>query len=126
MALAGILAAAKDELICDLAETYGIFDMQALPVSRLAVLACGLRQNSRVFQKLMGYKAPLDMIIQAMMLDRLNVLTWLNTADAVKGKNRPEAIAPSLMGLDQSKDKDKAMVFATPEDFMAAWNSGDN
>jgi hypothetical protein len=66
------------------------------------------------------------MIIQAMMLDRLNVLTWLNTADAVKGKNRPEAIAPSLMGLDQSKDKDKAMVFATPEDFMAAWNSGDS
>ena len=41
-----MMALDREALLCDLAETYGIYDVRALPVSTLAVLASGLRENS--------------------------------------------------------------------------------
>ena len=41
-----MMAADEDALACDIAETYGIYDMRALPAGRLAVLAVGLREDS--------------------------------------------------------------------------------
>ena len=38
----------EDDLICDMAEVYHIYDMRALPLRKLAVLACGLSADSRV------------------------------------------------------------------------------
>lgn len=44
---------AEDEhaLICDLAETYGIYDYHKLPARTVAILATGLREDSRIFMK---------------------------------------------------------------------------
>ena len=42
MALAGMIALDQNALICDFAETYGIYNYRALPVSLLATLAVGL------------------------------------------------------------------------------------
>lgn len=47
-----MIATDQDALICDMAETYGIFDLQALPVATLATLAVGLRENSRILELL--------------------------------------------------------------------------
>lgn len=43
-----MMAADEDALACDFAETYGILDMRQLPAGKLATLAAGLRENSRI------------------------------------------------------------------------------
>ena len=50
MVLARMIATDEDAMICDLAETYHVFDYRALPVKLLAVLCSGLRSDSRVRQ----------------------------------------------------------------------------
>lgn len=49
-----MLSADRDALICDMAETYHIYDVRALPVKMLATLACGLRDDSRIKLKITG------------------------------------------------------------------------
>ena len=46
----------ESALICDFAETYHILDYRALPLKLAAVLACGLRDDSRIKMKLAGMK----------------------------------------------------------------------
>ena len=48
MILADMVTEYPDELTCDMAETYGIFDIKRVPVRLLATLAVGLRDDSRV------------------------------------------------------------------------------
>lgn len=48
MTLAVMLSTDREAVICDMAETYGVFDYKTLPVPLLATLACGLRDNSRI------------------------------------------------------------------------------
>ena len=38
----------KEALECDLAETYGIYDINTLPISKIAIFAKGLREKSRI------------------------------------------------------------------------------
>ena len=54
-------------MICDLAETYGVFDYRALPLPTVATLVSGLRENSRIHAKKHGLKAGFDtvMIVRA-------------------------------------------------------------
>lgn len=122
MALAGMWSAAKDELICDFAETYHIYDLRALPVRTLAVLACGLGRNSRVWAKTQGFDARWSEIVLAMCADRLAVLAWQNTEDGHKGENYPTMLTPALLGMSDQSDEPTYEVFDTGDDFMAAWN----
>ena len=105
----------KDALICDLAETYHVYDYKALPVSLVASLVVGLRDDSRIKMKLSGAKAPAEIILLASIIDRLSVLVWMQTKDAQKGRNRPK----SLMSLLFPKET-KATVYKTGEDFEKA------
>jgi len=41
----------ENALICDFAETYHIYDYRQLPPTRVAVFACGLRDDSRIKMK---------------------------------------------------------------------------
>lgn len=124
MALAGILSVARDELICDMAETYHIYDLQALPVRTLAVLACGLGQNSRVWAKVNGFNAKWSDIVLAMCADRLAILTWFQTEDGAKGRNRPEMLTTQLMNRPGQSDKKKHyQTYNSGADFLAAWEA---
>ena len=122
MALAGMWSAAKDELICDMAEIYGIYDLRALPVRTLAVLACGLGQNSRVWMKTNGYSAKWSDIVLAMCADRLAILAWFQTEDGHKGENRPQMLTPQLLGMSDQSEK-RYETYDSGEDFVAAWNA---
>lgn len=82
-------------LVCDMAETYSIYNWRALPLSTAALLACGLRENSRIMRKLSGSRYPDEILMQALILDRLNTLIWFQTADGQKGRNRPESVLRS-------------------------------
>lgn len=64
MNLAGMIALDEGALICDMAETYHIYDMRALPAETLATLACGLREDSRIKMKRAGLKyVPLEVLL---------------------------------------------------------------
>ena len=110
-----MIQADEDALICDLAETYQIYDYKQLPPSRVAVFACGLKDESRIKMKLSGQKVPLDTLLLAGISDRLSVLVWGQTKDGQKGRNRPAMLVEALMEKG-SKDTD-VIVFDSGEDF---------
>ena len=60
-----MLAADRNAVICDLAETYGILDYKALPVPLLATLCSGLRETSRIKLRLSGMSVPSDVMLLA-------------------------------------------------------------
>ena len=112
-----MIATDEEALICDLAETYGIFDYRALPVKLVATLSVGLRENSRIRMKLNGAKIRTDTTLLAYIADKLSWLVWANTEDAQNGLNHPKSILSMLTG--EMKDED-ALAFDTAEDFEEA------
>ena len=118
----------EDELICDFAETYHIYNYKSLPVNLAATLAVGLRDNSRIKMKLTGSKGTFEEHILTMIYDVANIIKYYQTQDALEGVNQPELLAPKLFDKDY-KPKEKAndneyMSFSSPEDFKRAWNNG--
>lgn len=107
----------EDALICDLAETYRIYDYRALPVRILATLCCGLRDDSRIKMKLSGTKVPMNIILLASAVDKLSFLAWSRTKDAENNMNRPASIVGILTGNTEEKD---IMSFETAEEFETA------
>lgn len=92
--------------------------MEALPVSTLAALSCGLPAHSRSMRKVTGEKLTLEQTLLAAILDRLSVLCWLNSDDARRGRNRPKSILSELM--KEENDEDKPQTFADGASLMAA------
>ena len=76
-----MIAADEDALICDLAETYGIFNMEGLPVELVAVLSCGLRDNSRIKMIMADMTVDPETLLSAATVDRLTTLIWQRTKD---------------------------------------------
>ena len=107
----------EDDLICDMAEVYHIYDMRALPLRTLAVLACGLSADSRVNKSKNKVKLSLGDTLLCLIADKLSQLVWLQTKDGVKGTNRPESI---LGKLNDEKPKVEEYGYATPAEFEAA------
>ena len=93
MILAGMMREDKNSWICDMAETYNIYDYRRVPVKTLGILSAGLRETSRIRQKLEGIKADPDTIIMAKIFDVVNTLLWTKTKDAEKGRNQPKSFA---------------------------------
>lgn len=106
----------EDALICDLAETYHIYDYKRLPASLVASFAAGLRDTSRCKMILHGQKVAPEMLMLAGILDRVSLLLWTKTKDAESGKNRPRSIAEELLGTP----KEEGVSFATGKDFEEA------
>ena len=104
----------ENALICDLAETYHIYDYRQLPPLQVAVFAIGLRDDSRIKMKLSGAKVPPDILLLAGIIDRLNLLLWTKTKDAEKGLNRPKSILSDLY----HKESDIS-AFASGKEFEA-------
>lgn len=107
----------EDALICDLAETYRIYDYRQLPTTRVAVFACGLRDDSRIKMKLSGRLVPLDTLLLAGISDRLSTLVWFKTKDGQKGKNRPTSLTELLTNSNKPSKKEDVITFNSGEDF---------
>ena len=106
--------------MCDLAQYYGITDMDALPVSELAGYSFGLPQDSRTKMRISGSRIPMQTLLLAGIMDRLSVLCWQNTKDGHRGTNRPASVLEQLL-RDPSEDKERLIRFRSGEDFDAAW-----
>lgn len=115
MFLAGIIHKYEEEMICDLAEYYSIYDYKSHSPLRVAIFVKGLRSNSRVITKLSKIKTGIreDVLLTA-IFDNLNWLVWSKTKDGQKGKNKPKSLMNSLFG-EISNDKNKK--YTSSKDF---------
>ena len=108
----------EDALVCDLAETYQIYDYKQLPLNQVAVFAYGLRDDSRIKQMMSDQIVPLETTLLASIVDRLSLSLWLQTKDGQKGVNRPASIADQLIKRNKSENDGKDyLVFESGEDF---------
>lgn len=112
-----MVAADEDALICDFAETYHILNWRGLPARYAAVLACGLRETSRIKMVMNRQKITTEMMLNAAKVDALNKLVWFQTEDGAKGRNRPPSMMNLLMGLKD--DGDNVEGFDTVDAFEA-------
>lgn len=113
-----MIALDEDALVCDLAETYQIYDYKQLPLNQVAVFAYGLRDDSRIKQMMSNQIVPLETTLLASIVDRLSLSLWLQTKDGQKGVNRPASIADQLIKRDKSENDEKDyLVFESGEDF---------
>lgn len=108
-----MVATDEDALICDLAETYHIYDYKALPCLKAALFACGLKQDSRIKMKMNNVKIPLDTILAARIVDYLALLVWMQTKDGAEGRNKPKSLLEILM----NDDKETYEIFNSAEEF---------
>lgn len=108
MILADMVTEYPDELTCDMAETYGIFDIKRVPVRLLATLAVGLRDDSRV--KRAKSKTIVDdtVIMLAYIVDLLR---------GVKFEDENSLRRYYLMPDERPSQKDYE-VYSSPEEFM--------
>lgn len=100
-------------MICDLAETYGIYDYMAMKPSLIATLTVGLPESSRVMRKYSGVSITLEQMLLAVIVDSINNLIY--GLSRKKGK-KPQSLAEQLLNKDK-KQKDELMSFRTPEDY---------
>ena len=103
MALAGMLDVDESALICDLAETYHIYDYRKYDADYIATLATGLGPDDTTN------------LLLARIFDQLNLLIWMNTEDGQKNRNRPESLADMLTG--KCENKNSIVAFDTVEQF---------
>lgn len=115
-----MIAFDEDALLCDMAETYHVYDLESLPALTIATLACGLRGNSRIMAKMSGFSVPLDTYLLATISDSLRWLQWSKTKDAAKKKKPPGRLADSLIIKREPKVQRDTFAFDSPDEFMAA------
>lgn len=112
-----MVASGEDDLICDFAETYRIYDWRSIPVKLAATLAAGLPDNSRSIRRLTGLPCGMDTLLLAAIADRLSLLVWSKTKDAQKGRKRPQMITEGILKKSEKKDIES---FSDVDSFEAA------
>ena len=93
----------KDALLCDLAETYHIYDYKSLPCRMVAAFSCGLRENSRIKMKMAGIDPMPEQILMAAIADGTRTTAWLQSKDGTTGENRPKSLLAMMMFHRQIK-----------------------
>jgi hypothetical protein len=111
-----MIKADEDALICDLAETYHIYDYRQLPLNTIAVFSVGLRNNSRIKMKMNNQPVELDLLLLAGISDKLSTAMWWQTKDGQKGVNRPDSLVDVITNT-QTKEKN-VIAFSSGEDFI--------
>lgn len=108
-------------MICDFAETYQIYNYRRLPCKMAAILACGLRDDSRI--KMIISKTPVkpDQILLSTISDGIRTIAWMLSEDGRQGINRPTSLTGVLMGNRSDTENTETVAFDSGEDFDAAW-----
>ena len=104
----------ENALICDLAETYQIFDYRSLPVQLVATLSAGLRDNSRIKLRIADMPVDLETVILASIADNLALFR------AGFSKDRQAKPFLSTEAIQSETKKPKIKGFRTAEEFEAA------
>lgn len=108
----------ESEIICDLAETYHVYDMRALPPITVATLVFGLRADSRLVMKCQGVKEMNHLLILASINDLLRWFQWAISKDGKHKRNMPKWLVSQLTEADTKKSEEN-LTFTSGEDFLA-------
>lgn len=114
-----MIAVDEDALICDLAETYQIYNYKSLSAFLVATLSVGLREKSRIKMKLSDAKVSYEEFVLSVIADRLGNLLWSLSEDGRRGKNRPVQLLETIYGHKKEKDSN-VVTFDTSEDYETA------
>ena len=98
LVLARMINIDEEAFICDMAETYHIYDYKSLPLRMVGIFACGLRQNSRIAMKISGAKFSLEQIVLAAIADGTRMTAWLNSMNGDIGIKKPRSLVEILLG----------------------------
>src|SRR5690606_18065300 len=109
-----MIAIDEDALICDLAETYHIYDYRRLPPLTVAVFSLGLRENSRIKMKLSGQTVPLEIMLLTGSYELLSILGSFQTKDGQQGILRPTSLTSLLLKKEQEID---IVAFSSGDEF---------
>lgn len=112
-----MVAEDEDALICDMAQYYHVLNWRGLPLRLAAVLAAGLPAESRTIRRMSGQRHTAEELYSALIIDRLSLLVWQNTADGQKGRNQPKSLFDSMV---HEADKPHIQSFDSAADFEAA------
>lgn len=112
-----MIALDEDALICDLAETYRIYDYRSLPVKLVATLSSGLRENSRIRMEMRGDKLPYAESLLAWIYDAFVNYTWALYGEA---KEPPKSIFDILTGAEPQNGSKPYETFESGADFDTA------
>ena len=99
-------------MICDLAETYGIYDYRSQSPELISVLVFGLKEDSRVIKKITKARLSFNDSILALIFDSLQIINY--KLGHRKGQEKPKSL---FKKLTEEKKKDDLQKFATPEAF---------
>lgn len=105
----------RDALLCDLAETYHVYDFRALPVSTLAVLCFGLREDSRIKMQMAGLNHIPNQALFVNMTDTLQLIRY--QLFSKKSESKPTLFTDRL--LNNIKESD-VVLFDSGEAFEKA------
>ena len=109
----------ESALICDLAETYQIYDYRSLPVRMAATLAAGLRDTSRITTKTTEVKASTTNTILAIIADHLGAIRRILGDDT-----ELHSVLRTLYRVEEDDHKDSnLMSFKTGADFDEWWQA---
>ena len=114
-----MIALDEDALICDLAETYHIFNMRSYPPVFIATLAIGLKPDSRIKLKASGLKFSIETLLLAHIADNTAINVYAKTKDARHGRNKPRSMLEVLN--EENNPGNHAMRFNSGKDFMKKW-----
>lgn len=105
----------RDELICDLAEVYSIYDMKSYPVSLIATLAVGLGVHSRIRSKQMNLPVDINTIILAAISDNVSNYIW-----AMGGKkgDAPGVFMKNLFYKENDIEEKRYSTFSNEDDLL--------
>ena len=102
-----------------MAETYGVFDWRGLPIVTAATLVQGLPASSRTVRALSGVPGTdLEMMLLAVIADRLGHLAWMFSEDGASGQNHPPSIYAAMTGAEP---EDGGGGYDSGADFLEAW-----
>lgn len=105
----------EDALICDLAETYHIFNYRDMPPRLVATLASGLGDDSRIKRLAGGQPASSEVMLLGGILDALHMLIY-KLSD---GSTAPPVSIIDLMFGNGEEPQKQCMSFESYEDFEA-------
>ena len=105
----------EDALICDLAETYHIFDYRSMPPQLVATLAAGLGDDSRIKRLAGEQPASSEVMLLGGILDALHAIMY-RLSD---GSTAPPVSIIDLMFGNEHEPQKQCMSFDSYEDFEA-------
>ena len=127
MSLAAMLSFDRNAVICDLAETYHIYDYRALPVMTLVALVSGLRPDSRIKMKMSGITEVSSEVLLVQIFDILQLMRYQWFAS--KNDAPPTMLADKLFDKapavpDEKRDKVLEEILAAAQRDMEVHTDG--